>query len=140
MGPLSGATTLGQSEPGSNGNEGVLRISQSSSIAGTSPSDCSVSYLGHSLGGSYPSAEKQSLYSTAPADWAKFPCDSKHEDIIEDIGSWLHCPTRFPKLLNLYWRLTILFLFRKQVCFFYKWIWILIFPEFSIPHALRWLF
>ena len=32
-----------------------------------------VSYPGHSLGGdSYPSAEKQSVYSTAPADWAKF--------------------------------------------------------------------
>ena len=36
---------------GSNGNEGVLRIPQSSSIAGTSPSDYLVSYLGHSLGG-----------------------------------------------------------------------------------------
>ena len=36
-----------------------------------STSDCLVSYLGHSLvGGSYPSAEKQSVYSTAPADWA----------------------------------------------------------------------
>ena len=33
---LSGATTLGQSGPGSDGNEGVLRIPQSSSIAGTS--------------------------------------------------------------------------------------------------------
>ena len=32
--------------------------------------DCLVSYLGHSLGGSCPSAEKQSVYSTAPADWA----------------------------------------------------------------------
>ena len=70
IGPLSGATTPGQSGPGSNGNEGVLRISQSSSIAGTSPSDCLVSYPGHSLGGSYPSAEVQSVYSTAPADWA----------------------------------------------------------------------
>ena len=30
-----------------------------------------MSYPGHSLGGrSYPSAEKQSVYSTAPADWA----------------------------------------------------------------------
>ena len=68
---LSGATTPGQSGPGSDGNEGVLRIPQSSSIAGTSPSDCLVSYPGHSLGGgSYPSAEKQSVYSTAPADWA----------------------------------------------------------------------
>ena len=68
---LSGATTPGQSGPGSNGNEGVLRIPHSSSTAGTSPSDCLVSYLGHSLGkGSYPSAEVQSVYSTAPADWA----------------------------------------------------------------------
>ena len=48
---LSGATTPGQSGPGSNGNEGVLHIPQSSSIAGTSPSDCLVSYPGHSLGG-----------------------------------------------------------------------------------------
>ena len=51
---LSGATTPGQSGPGSNGNEGVLRIPQSSSIAGTSPSDCLVSYPGHSLGGVLP--------------------------------------------------------------------------------------
>ena len=63
----------GQSGPGSDGDEGVLRIPQSSSIAGTSPSDCLVSYPEHSLGGgSYPSAEKQSVYSTAPADWATF--------------------------------------------------------------------
>ena len=47
IGPLAGATTPGQSGPGSNGYEGVLRIPQSSSIAGTSPSDCSVSYPGH---------------------------------------------------------------------------------------------
>ena len=48
---LSGATILGQSEPGSDGNGEVLRISQSSCITGTSPSDCLVSYPGHSLGG-----------------------------------------------------------------------------------------
>ena len=30
-----------------------------------------VSYSGHSLRGSYPSTEKQSVYSTAPADWAR---------------------------------------------------------------------
>ena len=65
---LSGATTPGQSGPGSGGNKGVLRIPQSSSITGTSPSDCLVSYPGHSSGG-YPSAEVQSVYSTAPADW-----------------------------------------------------------------------
>ena len=41
----------GQSGPGSNGNEGVLRIPQSSSITGTLPSDCLVSYPGHLLGG-----------------------------------------------------------------------------------------
>ena len=47
----SGATTPGQSGPGSNGNEGALRIPESSSSTGTSPSDCLVSYPGHSLGG-----------------------------------------------------------------------------------------
>ena len=68
---LSSATTPGQSGPESNGNEGVLCIPQSSSITGTSPSDCLVSYPGHSLGrGSYPSAEMQSVYSTVPAGWA----------------------------------------------------------------------
>ena len=61
---------MGQSGPGSDGNEGVLHIPQSSSIAGSLPSDFLVSYPGHSLEGSYPSAEKQSVYSTAPADWA----------------------------------------------------------------------
>ena len=30
-----------------------------------------VSHLGHLLGEFYPSAEKQSVYSTAQADWAK---------------------------------------------------------------------
>ena len=39
IGPLSGATTPGQSGPGSNGNEGVLHIPQSSSITETIPSD-----------------------------------------------------------------------------------------------------
>ena len=38
-------------------------------MTGNSPSDYLVSYLGHSLGG-YPSAEMQSVYSIAPADWA----------------------------------------------------------------------
>ena len=41
---LPGATTPSQSGPGSNGNEGVLRIPQSPSITGTSPSDCLVSF------------------------------------------------------------------------------------------------
>ena len=58
IGLLSGATIPGQSGPGSDGNEGVLRIPQSSSITGASLSDCLVPYA-------RPSAEKQSVYSTA---------------------------------------------------------------------------
>ena len=50
---LSGATVPSQSGPGSKGNEGVLCISQSPSITGTSPSDCLVSYPGHPLGGGF---------------------------------------------------------------------------------------
>ena len=41
---LLGATTSGQSGPGCDGNEGVLCIPQSSSMTGTLPSDCLVSY------------------------------------------------------------------------------------------------
>ena len=55
---LSGATTPGQSRPGSNGNEGVLCIPQSSSITGTSPSDCVVPYPGHSLRGCFTSLQR----------------------------------------------------------------------------------
>ena len=44
---LSGATTQGQSGPESDGNKGLLHITQSSIITGASPSDCLVSYLGH---------------------------------------------------------------------------------------------
>ena len=47
---LVGASTPGQSGTGSNGHEGVPRISQSFSITGTSSSDCLVSYSGHLLG------------------------------------------------------------------------------------------
>ena len=61
---LSGATTKGQCGPGSNSNEGVLLIPQSSSITGTSSSDSLGSYPG-------PSAEMQSVYSTAPANRLK---------------------------------------------------------------------
>ena len=68
---LSGATTPGQSGSGNDGSEGVVYIPQSCSITGTSSSDCLMSYLEHLLEGYYPSAEKQSVYSTTPADWAK---------------------------------------------------------------------
>ena len=68
---LSGATTPSQSGPGSDDNKGVLRIPQSSSITGTSQSDYLVSYPADLLAGSYPSAEVQSVYSTAPTDWTR---------------------------------------------------------------------
>ena len=60
-----------KSEPRSNGNEGVPCIPQSFSIIGASAWDCSMSYLGHSLGGSYSYAEMQSVYSTAPSSCVK---------------------------------------------------------------------
>ena len=49
-------------------------ILQHSSITGTSPSDCLVSYPGHSLwvGRSWLSAELQLVYSTAPTDRARY--------------------------------------------------------------------
>ena len=47
----------------------VLRVPQSSRITDTS-SDCSVSYSGLSLVGFYLSAEMESVYSAAAADWA----------------------------------------------------------------------
>ena len=68
---LSGATTPGLCGFKSDGNKGVLRILQSSSITGASPSDCLVSYPRHSLVESYPSAEMQSVYSAAAADRVK---------------------------------------------------------------------
>ena len=46
---LSGATTSGQSGLGSNGNDGVLHIPQSSNISGASTADCLVLYPRHSL-------------------------------------------------------------------------------------------
>ena len=63
---LSGATTLGPREPGSDGNEGVLCIPQSSSIIRTSPSDCFVSYPGHSLGGDLTPLQRCSRYILQP--------------------------------------------------------------------------
>ena len=79
---LSGATTLDQIRPGSDGNEGVIGIPQSSSISEALQSDYLVSYPGHSLGESYPFAEKQSVYSAAPAGWtsSSFVLDT----------SWMH--------------------------------------------------
>ena len=64
---LSSSTTPGQRGPGRDGNKGVLRVSQSSSITGTSPSDCLVSCSGHSLAGFLPLCRKEVcvFYSTS---------------------------------------------------------------------------
>ena len=67
---LLSATILSQSGPGSDGNESVLRIPQISFITKASPSDCLISYLRLSLGGSYPAVKIQLVYSIAPSDWA----------------------------------------------------------------------
>ena len=79
---LSGVTTPGQSGPGSDGNEGMLCIPQSSSITRPSALDCLVSYAVHSLGESYSSAEMQSVYSAALADRAtcllRYFCSSRY--------------------------------------------------------------
>ena len=83
---LSGATTPGQSGPGNSGNEGVLPISQTSSITRTSPSDCLVAYEGHSYEGSYLSAEKPSVYSTAPTNWAR----RSKDELISDVLLWTY--------------------------------------------------
>ena len=103
---FSGATTPGQSEPGNDCNEEVFHIPQSCSITGTSPLDCFVSYPGHSWGESYPSAEKQSVYSTAPTDWAqKGACwvwhktESYSEALVVD--KWRKCNTPSLELLRL---------------------------------------
>ena len=62
---LSGATTLGQGGPGSNGNEGVLYISQIFKV-GDSSSDGLMPYLGLL---SYPSVETQLKHFTVPVNW-----------------------------------------------------------------------
>ena len=49
----------------------ILLTPQSSSITEDSPSDCVVSYSGHSLEESYPSAEMQLVYSAVLVDWTK---------------------------------------------------------------------
>ena len=61
---LSGAASPGQSGPGSDGSEGVLIIPQMFKT-GASPSDCLMSYPGHSWEGAYFPAKIQSVYYTA---------------------------------------------------------------------------
>ena len=69
MRPLTGTNTLGQSGPGSNSNEEVLHISQSSKTE-VSQSDSLVSYQKNThWGKSYVFEEMQSAYSTTTANW-----------------------------------------------------------------------
>ena len=62
------ATTPGQNGPGSDDHESVICISQSSSITGAFPSDCLMSYPGHSFGGVLPCCRDVVgiFYSSAP--------------------------------------------------------------------------
>ena len=68
---LSGATAPGQSGSGSDGNEGVLHIPQSSNIHYWSLTIKLFTVISRKLtrGWSYPSAEMQLVYSTAPTKW-----------------------------------------------------------------------
>ena len=70
-----------QSGPGSNDDEGVLCISQISK-AGVFPSDCLMSYLGKSVGGSYAYAKMQPVYSSVPVDRAVNFMTSLHLNIM----------------------------------------------------------
>ena len=63
------ATTPGQRGPWTDSNKELLRIPQRSSITGNSPLDRLIPYPGES----YLSAEMQSVYSAAPADWVRIP-------------------------------------------------------------------
>ena len=68
---LSGATYPGQSGPIRDDNVGIFPIPKSFCITGVPPSNCLMSYPGHSLGESYLSVEIQSVYSTTPATRAE---------------------------------------------------------------------
>ena len=64
---LTGATTPGQSGPGSDNNKWVFCFLQC--ITRASLSECLVSYPGYSLEVSYLSAEMKTVYSTVSVDW-----------------------------------------------------------------------
>ena len=100
---LSSATTLGQSGPRTNGNEGLLWIPQIS-MAGTSLSDGLMSYPGNLLGGrSYSFAEMQ-MYFTPPSwlgldkMWHKvnFQCFGSPQVVSIQKPKNPICPTIYP--------------------------------------------
>ena len=87
---LSGATTTDQSRPGSDSTEGVLRIPQSFSSTGNWPSNCLVSFSGHSLrGSSSPSSEVELVYSTVPANLANWNLSDKSPHVSRTLFSIL---------------------------------------------------
>ena len=103
---LSDATTPGQSGPGSDGNEGVLHIPQSSNIAGTSPSDCLVSLSGHSLGGGLTPLQRSSQCILQP--WPTGLPRWKEED--KDVS-----PNKLPSLRKTeYLRLVVWHCIKKK--------------------------
>ena len=86
---LSGATTLGQSGPGGNGNERVSRIPQISK-AGATQSDGLMSYPGHSLGGwgFLPLCRDAVMDTTTPADWTSLEPNLFYYLLIACNGKW----------------------------------------------------
>ena len=95
--------TPGQSRLGSDGNEGILPVPQSSIITESSPKNCLVTYPGHSLGWPYPSAEKQLTVRPHRGDRCKFfdgqpklvcPCIGQGEVIYEVVLFSLSCLAR----------------------------------------------
>ena len=83
--------------------KGMLRIPQSPSITWTLPSDYLVSYPGHLLGGSLtPSAEVQSVYSTAPANWARRSKDKLLRDFLLWTPTHVHASIFRPARTYLY--------------------------------------
>ena len=103
---LSSAATSGQDRHESDSNEGVLSISQSSSITGASPSDSLVSYKVHSLGESYPLSEMQSVYSAAQADWANRTFWNHYFDITVKANDYYKCDEKNIVIKHLYMNLS----------------------------------
>ena len=79
---LSGATNLGQNGRGSNGNEEVLHISQSSR-ARTLPSDSLMSYPWHTLWvGALLLCKDAVIESYASADWSEYFINMEFSEFI----------------------------------------------------------
>ena len=81
---LSGATALGHSGPGSNGNEGLLCIPQSFSITRNSPSDCLELYPGHTSVGVLPHCRKAVCVFYTPNRLG-------HRTLVGWVGVWPLC-------------------------------------------------